>query len=45
LVPGEPERETKGKRLANGVRLPDDTWSEIVALCKGLGIPTGNMLG
>ena len=45
LVPGEPERETKAERLANGVGLPDDTWAEIMALCKGLGIPMDHMLG
>lgn len=44
MVPGEPEKETKTERLANGVGLPDDTWSEIVSLCKGLGIPTGHMI-
>ena len=45
MVPGEPEKETKAERLANGVGLPADTWVEIVAVCKGLGIPTDHMLG
>jgi uncharacterized oxidoreductase len=45
MVPGEPEKETKLERLANGIGLPDDTWSEIVALCEGLGIPTAGLLG
>ncbi len=44
MIPGEPEKETKAYRLANGVKLPDDTWTEIVALCKGLNIPTEDML-
>ncbi len=44
MVPGEPEKETKEDRLANGVKLPDDTWTEIAALCKELGIPTDDTL-
>jgi uncharacterized oxidoreductase len=43
-VPGEPEKETKAERLANGVNLPEDTWTEIVSLCKELGISTDDML-
>ena len=44
MVPGEPEKETKAYRLANGVMLPDDTWTEIEALCKELEISTEGML-
>lgn len=44
MVPGEPEKETKEDRLANGVKLPDDTWTEITVLCKELGISTDDML-
>jgi uncharacterized oxidoreductase len=44
MVPGEPEKETKAYRLANGVQLPDETWTELVALCKELGISTNDML-
>ena len=44
MVPGEPEKETKADRLANGVKLPDDTWTEIVTLCKELGISTDDTL-
>ena len=44
MVPGEPEKETKAYRLANGIKLPVDTWNEIEALCKGLDIPTDGML-
>ena len=44
MVPGEPEKETKEYRLANGIKLPVDTWNEIEALCKGLDIPTDGML-
>ena len=38
MVPGEPEKETKEKRLKEGIELPDTTWSDIMALCDELGI-------
>lgn len=44
MVPGEPEKETKAYRIANGVNLPDDTWTELVTLCNELGIATDDML-
>ncbi len=37
-TPGEPEWETKFKRLEEGISLPDETWGNIVSLAKGLGI-------
>lgn len=37
-VPGEPEKESKEKRLKEGIPVPDDTWSQIVELCNRLGI-------
>ena len=37
-VPGEPEKESKEKRLREGVPVPDETWGQILDLCKGLGI-------
>jgi uncharacterized oxidoreductase len=43
-VPGEPEKETKVERLANGVAIPKDTWTEIVYLCRELGIYSDDML-
>lgn len=38
LVPGEPERRTRQDRLANGVPLPDDTWSSLVLVARELGL-------
>jgi LDH2 family malate/lactate/ureidoglycolate dehydrogenase len=38
LIPGEPEWETKEKRLRDGIPIPDETWYQIVSLAKGLGI-------
>jgi len=44
MVPGEPEKETKEKRLKEGIELPDTTWSEIMALCAELGIDADAIL-
>jgi len=44
MVPGEPEKETKEKRLKEGIELPDTTWSEIMALCSELGIDADAIL-
>ncbi|MCL4766958.1 MAG: Ldh family oxidoreductase [Hyphomicrobiaceae bacterium] len=38
LVPGEPEIRTRGRRLAEGVPLPDDTWARIVAAARSVGL-------
>ena len=38
LVPGEPELRTRSKRLADGVPLPEDTWSRIVAAARSVGL-------
>ena len=38
LVPGEPELATRGKRLAEGVPLPDDTWARLVACARSVGL-------
>jgi hydroxycarboxylate dehydrogenase B len=38
LVPGEPEIRTRRKRLAEGIPLPDDTWSRIVASAREVGV-------
>ena len=44
MVPGEPEKETKEKRLKEGIELPDTTWSEIMALCAELNIDADAIL-
>jgi len=38
LVPGDPERISKEKRLREGIPLPEETWSQIVKLCNEIGI-------
>jgi LDH2 family malate/lactate/ureidoglycolate dehydrogenase len=38
FVPGEPEKETKAKRLEEGIPLPTDTWDSILVLCDELDI-------
>lgn len=40
LMPGEPERMTRARRLAEGVPLAEQTWAELVALANELGVPT-----
>jgi uncharacterized oxidoreductase len=43
-VPGEPEKETKEKRLREGIDLPETTWGEIMTLCEELGIDADAIL-
>jgi uncharacterized oxidoreductase len=38
IVPGEPEKESKARRLRDGIPVPDSTWDEIRALCGRLGV-------
>lgn len=38
LVPGEPEWETKERRMRDGIPIPDDTWVQISRLAGELGI-------
>lgn len=38
LAPGEPERRTREKRLAEGVPLPDEAWAGIAATARDAGI-------
>lgn len=40
LAPGEPERRKRAKRLAEGIELPDDTWTSIVAAAASVGVHT-----
>jgi LDH2 family malate/lactate/ureidoglycolate dehydrogenase len=39
LVPGEPEIRSAERRLREGIPVPDDTWAEIVATGRRLGVP------
>jgi uncharacterized oxidoreductase len=38
LTPGEPERATRAKRLADGIPLPQETWDSIVSSARGVGL-------
>jgi uncharacterized oxidoreductase len=38
LVPGEPEIRARKKRLAEGIPLPDDTWSRLAAAAREIGL-------
>jgi len=38
MVPGEPEKETKEKRLREGIDIPETTWNKIRTLCRELDI-------
>jgi uncharacterized oxidoreductase len=39
LIPGEPERRSKEKRLRDGIYIEDKTWGDIVDLAEELGVP------
>jgi uncharacterized oxidoreductase len=38
LIPGDPEAATRAERTANGVPLPDETWSAIVQTAREVGV-------
>ena len=38
LLPGDPERRSKAKRLADGVPLPDAAWAALTDCARGLGL-------
>ncbi len=44
LAPGEPERRTREKRLAEGIPLPDETWAALCATARNSGIPNPSPL-
>jgi uncharacterized oxidoreductase len=39
LIPGEPERRTRARRLAGGIPLDDTTWRDIAETAASLGAP------
>jgi uncharacterized oxidoreductase len=46
LIPGEPEARTRAERLRDGIYIPDDTWTAIVATARGVGVePPHNLVG
>lgn len=38
LMPGDPERASKAKRLREGIPVDDGTWSQVTAAAAGLGV-------
>jgi len=45
LIPGEPEWETRKRRLRDGITIPEETWRQIAELAEELGIGSmGNQL-
>lgn len=45
LVPGEPERIMRKKRLAEGIPLPEDTWQAIAATARSVGLGEAEIEG
>ncbi len=41
LTPGEPERAARGKRLHEGVPLPEETWASIAQAARSVGVEEG----
>ncbi len=39
MIPGDPERKARAKRLAEGVPLPRETWESLVAAARSVGAP------
>jgi hydroxycarboxylate dehydrogenase B len=38
LIPGDPERQSRARRIAEGVPIDDETWREIVEAARGVNI-------
>ncbi|HEX5319923.1 MAG TPA: malate/lactate/ureidoglycolate dehydrogenase [Stellaceae bacterium] len=38
LIPGDPERQTRAKRIAEGVPIDDETWREFAVAARGVNI-------
>jgi uncharacterized oxidoreductase len=38
LIPGDPERINRAKRLQEGVPIDDETWREIVEASRGVNV-------
>jgi uncharacterized oxidoreductase len=38
LLPGEPEARTRAQRLADGIPLPDETWSLLLETARSVGV-------
>jgi uncharacterized oxidoreductase len=38
LIPGDPERLSREKRIAEGVPIDDETWREIAEAARGVNV-------
>jgi hydroxycarboxylate dehydrogenase B len=38
MTPGEPERAERARRAANGVPMPSEVWTSIVAAARSVGV-------
>jgi uncharacterized oxidoreductase len=38
LIPGDPERLMRAKRIAEGVPIDDETWREIAEAARGVNV-------
>jgi len=38
LIPGDPERQTRAKRIAEGVPIDDETWREFTVAARGVNV-------
>ncbi|HEX3881982.1 MAG TPA: malate/lactate/ureidoglycolate dehydrogenase [Stellaceae bacterium] len=38
LIPGDPERQTRAKRIAEGVPIDDETWREFAVAARGVNV-------
>ena len=45
LIPGDPERRAKEKRLREGIFIEDKTWGDIVYLAEELKVPIPEPIG
>jgi uncharacterized oxidoreductase len=45
LAPGEPEQRERERRLANGIRIPDETWRQIAETGARYGVDASVALG
>jgi uncharacterized oxidoreductase len=41
LIPGDLERQSRARRISDGVPIDDETWREIVEAAKSLNVPIG----
>jgi LDH2 family malate/lactate/ureidoglycolate dehydrogenase len=42
LLPGEPEQRAAAERRANGIPVPDEVWTQMVAAAARVGVTLGD---